>query len=150
MQERWKVVDAAPTKQPSKWPCMEGCESLRDQGKQKTRRSEEKHQNMHIANEHRYFERTLRTGDHFLCSFLTQSCHLNIHSPFAGIGLSQKWNSHGFKLMLWRRLPAIILIGFWSVVWWNSSLLLLNRFGLALPGRFTKPRTRSRAQLVRY
>ena len=32
--------------------------------------------------------------------------------------------------------------GFWYVVWWNSSVLLLNRFGLALPGRFTKPRTR--------
>ena len=35
--------------------------------------------------------------------------------------------------------------GFWYVVWWNSSVLLLNRFGLALPGRFTKPRTRNRA-----
>ena len=36
---------------------------------------------------------------------------------------------------------------FWYVVWWNSSALLLNRFGLALPGRFTKPRTRSHAPL---
>ena len=34
--------------------------------------------------------------------------------------------------------------GFLYVVWWNSFLLLLNPFGLALPGSFTKPRTRSR------
>ena len=40
--------------------------------------------------------------------------------------------------------------GFWYVVWWNSSVLLLNRFGLTLPGRFTKPRTRSRAPFDRW
>ena len=35
-------------------------------------------------------------------------------------------------------LYAIMAYGFWSLVWWNSSVLLLNRFGPALPGRFTK------------
>ena len=42
---------------------------------------------------------------------------------------------------------CLIGYGFWYVVWWNSSVLLLNRFGLALLGRFTKPRTRSHAPL---
>ena len=39
--------------------------------------------------------------------------------------------------------------GFWYVIWWNSSALLLNWFGLALPGRFTKPRTTSHATFKR-
>ena len=46
-------------------------------------------------------------------------------------------------LVILLRLPSVFLhtmaYGFYNVVWWKSSVLLLNWFGLALPGRFTKP-----------
>ena len=69
-------------------------------------------------------------------------------------GQDETWSEHQFRifwggqLFVYFQLFAYLFTmahGFWYVVWWNSSVLLLNRFGLALPGRFTKPRTRSRA-----
>ena len=35
--------------------------------------------------------------------------------------------------------------GFWYVAWRNYSLLLLNQFGLAFPGRFPEPRASTRS-----
>ena len=68
---------------------------------------------------------------HISDSFLTVFCNWQLSDRFQ----TDFWHIYG-------------ICGTYIVSEYQVSVLLFNRFGLALPGRFTKPRTRSRAPLL--